>query len=118
MDTVAVINIQPESKRRQHKASSKQKPEKQPPYAVIVFNDDVHSFQYVLETFQKVFGYTTEKCYILTLQIHLAGRGIVWSGPKEVAELKRDQICSSGPDFYAAIKVEFPLGVTIEPLPG
>jgi hypothetical protein len=35
-----------------------------------------------------------------------------------VAELKRDQIRSTGPDFYAAKKVEFPLGVLIEPLPG
>lgn len=43
---------------------------------------------------------------------------MVWSGSKEVAELKRDQVRSAGPDFYAAKKVEFPLGVTIEPLPG
>jgi hypothetical protein len=66
-------------------------------------------------------------------QIHFRGRSIVWSGAKEVAELKRDQIRSAGPDFYARKKdqirsagpdfyarkkVEFPLGVLIEPLPG
>jgi hypothetical protein len=35
-----------------------------------------------------------------------------------VAELKRDQIRSVSPDFYAEKKVEFPLGVTVEPMPG
>ena len=51
-------------------------------------------------------------------QIHTAGRGIVWSGALEVAELKRDQIRSAGPDFYAMKKVDLPLNVTIEPLSG
>ena len=58
------------------------------------------------------------QAYLLALAIHCAGRAIVWSGSKEVAELKRDQVRGAGPDFYAARKVDFPLGVTIEPLPG
>jgi ATP-dependent Clp protease adaptor protein ClpS len=85
---------------------------------VVVFNDEQHTFQYVVETFMKVFGYPLEKSYSLAAQIHNSGRGIVWSGSKEVAELKRDQIRSAGPDFYAAQKIDFPLGVIIEPLPG
>ena len=71
-----------------------------------------------METFTKVFGYPPEKCYSLALQIHNEGKGIVWSGSREVAELKRDQIRSAGPDFRATQKVDFPLGVTIEPMPG
>jgi ATP-dependent Clp protease adaptor protein ClpS len=94
------------------------KPKLLPPYAVVVLNDDVHSFVYVIETFIKVFGYSPEKCAELAIKIHREGRGVVWSGPKEVAELKRDQILGAGPDFYAAQKVEGPLGVLIEPLPG
>jgi ATP-dependent Clp protease adaptor protein ClpS len=97
---------------------SKDKPKPQPPYAVIVFNDDEHSFQYVIDTFSKVFGYPREKSFSLAVAIHNAGRGIVWSGTRELAELKRDQIRSCGPDFHATAKVTFPLGVTIEPLPG
>lgn len=105
-----------ESSRREKPAASK--PKKLPPYAVIVLNDDLHTFEYVIETFMKVFGYPAEKCFQLATEIHLQGRSIVWSGAKEVAELKRDQIRSAGPDFYASKKVEFPLGVVIEPLPG
>jgi ATP-dependent Clp protease adaptor protein ClpS len=94
------------------------KPKKQPPYAVVVLNDELHTFNYVIETFKKVFGYPTVKCVMLATAIHFRGRAIVWSGSKEVAELKRDQIRSAGPDFHASTKVAFPLGVMIEPLPG
>ncbi|HEY5314903.1 MAG TPA: ATP-dependent Clp protease adaptor ClpS [Pirellulales bacterium] len=94
------------------------KPKRLPPYAVVVLNDDLHTFEYVIATFMKVFGYQQQRCFELARHIHLHGRGIVWSGPKEVAELKRDQILGAGPDFYAQKKVEGPLGVLIEPLPG
>jgi ATP-dependent Clp protease adaptor protein ClpS len=94
------------------------KPQKQPPYAVVLFNDELHTFRYVIDTLCKVFGYPLEKSFALTLQIHNEGKGIVWSGTRELAELKRDQIRSAGPDFYALAKVDFPLRATIEPLPG
>ena len=85
---------------------------------MVLLNDEEHTFQYVIETLMKVFGYPQEKSCSLTLQIHYEGRGIVWSGSREVAELKRDQIRSTGPDFYGTKKVDFPLGVIVEPLPG
>ena len=104
--------------RRKKQPADAVKPKQQSPYAVVLFNDEEHTFQYVIETLMKVFGYPQEKSYSLTLQIHNDGRGIVWSGSREVAELKRDQIRSAGPDFYATKKVDFPLAVTVEPLPG
>jgi len=114
----AAVESEPLAKPARKKQASAAKPKKQPPFAVVVFNDNEHSFEYVVETFTKVFGYAKEKSYTLALQIHTEGRGIVWSGAREVAELKRDQLRSSGPDFHAAKKVGFPLGVTVEPLPG
>jgi ATP-dependent Clp protease adaptor protein ClpS len=116
--TAVSLDSPPQAEKREREKSSSPKTKKQPPYAVVVFNDEVHTFLYVVETFQKVFGYPLEKCQTLTMQIHLAGKGVVWSGPLEVAELKRDQIRAVGPDCYAGKKVDFPLGVTIEPLPG
>ncbi len=117
-EAAVAVESPPESKRRRREQPAGAKPKVQPPYAVVVFNDDQHSFQYVVEAFMKVFGYPLEKSYALTLHIHGEGRGIVWSGVREVAELKCDQLRSVGPDFYAEKKVDFPLGVTIEPLPG
>jgi ATP-dependent Clp protease adaptor protein ClpS len=98
--------------------NSRTRPKRLPPYAVVVLNDEQHTFAYVIATFIKVFGYAPEKCYQLAMTIHTQGRAVVWTGPKEVAELKRDQIRSAGPDLYASKKVEFPLGVVIEPMPG
>ena len=117
-DTVVTVESPPEPQRRRRKQPADAKPKVQPPYAVIVHNDEEHSFQYVIDTFMKVFGYPLEKGYSLALQIHTEGKALVWSGAREVAELKRDQIRSAGPDFYGEKKVEFPLGVIIEPLPG
>lgn len=93
------------------------KPKPLPPYAVVVLNDDAHTFEYVIETFMKVFGYERTKAFQLAREIHQSGRGIVWSGAKEVAELKRDQIRGIGPDLYATKKIDGPLGVLVEPLP-
>lgn len=95
---------------------SDNKTKKQPPYSVIIYNDDFHTFQYVTMTIQKVFGYDLAKAFVLTADIHNKGRALVWTGSKEVAELKKEQIESAGPDFYADKKVEFPLNVTIEPM--
>ena len=108
-DDPAVTTIAPENEMT--------KPQRLPPYAVVVLNDEHHSFEYVIETFVKVFGYTRERACVLTVDIHNNDQGIVWSGPKEVAELKRDQIRSAGPDFYAEKNIKTPLVVLIEPLP-
>jgi ATP-dependent Clp protease adaptor protein ClpS len=117
-ESSAAVETLSRSDERRKKQSAGAKPKKQPPYAVVVLNDEEHTFQYVTETLTKVLGYPHEKSYSLTLQVHNAGRAIVWSGALEVAELKRDQIRSAGPDFYGDKKVDFPLGVIVEPLPG
>ncbi len=65
-----------------------------PPFNVILENDDYHSMEFVVTVLRKALGYAEERAYQLTLQAHNGGRAIVWTGPKEVAELKADQICS------------------------
>lgn len=89
----------------------------QPPYAVVVLNDHDHTFDYVIAGFQKVFGYNLEKCITLAKAIHNDGRTVVWTGSLEVAELKKEQIESLGPDQWAPKVVNYPLGVELEPLP-
>ncbi len=111
----AVAEPEPEQKQ---KADQKTRPKRQPPYAVIVHNDEEHTFAYVIEVLQRVCGHPLEKATQLTAEIHYTGRSVVWTGALEIAELKRDQIRGFGPDFYATHAVKFPLGVTIEPLPG
>lgn len=99
-------------------APDKTKPKKAKPWAVIVLNDEEHTFQYVFELFVKVFRYEKVKIFKLVEEIHNKGRAVCWSGSQEVAELKRDQIKGGGTDFYAESgPVKHPLGCYIEEMP-
>lgn len=98
-------------------AKAEGRPKKQPQYAVIVLNDDLHTFDYVIDALCKICGHSELQAFLLAQQVHLTGRAAVWAGAMEIAELKRDQIREFGPDKYARNQVTFPLGVVIEPLP-
>ena len=87
-----------------------------PPYHVILENDDFHSFEFVVDVLQKAMGYSKERAFQLTNQAHTSGRAIVWTGPKEVAELKVEQIRSFH-EIRSDGKKFGPLDCTIEPAP-
>ena len=89
---------------------------RQPLYTVIVLNDDLHTFDYVIETLSRVCGHSLESAQRLAVEIDAKGLAAVWTGVMEVAELKRDQILGFGPDIYARTPVTFPLGCYIEPV--
>jgi ATP-dependent Clp protease adaptor protein ClpS len=88
---------------------------RQPPYAVILHNDDHNGADYVVNVLRKVFGYTVEKSEELMMEAHKTGRSAVWVGAMEVAELKADQIHSCGPDPRAKASGAEALHVTVEP---
>src|ERR1043165_1471804 len=96
----------------------KNKPKRQPPYAVVLHNDDLNGIDFVVSVLRKVFNYDRPKAFQLTMSAHTSGRSIVWSGVLEVAELKADQIRSCGPDPVAKAKGALALRVTVEALPG
>lgn len=87
-----------------------------PPYAVIVHNDNDHTFLFVVELFQKVLRYSLDKCEALANEVHKQGRAIVWTGSLEVAELKQQSLHNCGPDTYSRRNINYPLHVTIEPV--
>src|SRR5471030_1883695 len=75
-----------------------QKTKRQPPYHVILLNDDDHSYQYVIFMLQKLFGHPPEKGFKMAEEVDKTGRVIVDTTSLERAELKRDQIHAFGPD--------------------
>jgi ATP-dependent Clp protease adaptor protein ClpS len=68
------------------------RPKLLPPYHVLIENDDDHSQQFVVAVLRKVFGYDDARASELMMTAHTAGEAVVWTGPKEVAELKLDQL--------------------------
>lgn len=88
-----------------------------PPYNVILENDDLHSFEFVIEVLRKALGYNEPKAFQLTEVAHRTGRSVVWTGNKEVAELKMEQMLSFHEIRSDGRKLG-PLGVSIEPAAG
>lgn len=94
-DTAVETIVRPRVKRRPKR---KRKTKRQPPYNVILWNDDDHSFDYVIQMMQELFGHPPEKGYQIAVEVHTTGRAIVLTTTLEHAELKRDQIHAYGKD--------------------
>lgn len=84
-----------------------------PPYHVILLNDDDHSAEFVVEVLRKALAYSEQKAFTLMHEAHTRGRSIVWTGPREVAELKAEQIRSFHEIRQDGRKLG-PLGVDLE----
>ena len=56
------------------------------PWVVIVWNDPVNTFAYVIFVFQKLFGYSRAKARKLMLQVHNEGKAVVSNGTREHCE--------------------------------
>jgi ATP-dependent Clp protease adaptor protein ClpS len=66
-------------------------------WRVIVLNDDHNTFDHVARTLARVVPSTSvEQGYRIADQIHNAGRAIVWSGERELAELYWEQLNEAG----------------------
>lgn len=75
-----------------------QKTRRQPPYNVVLLNDDDHTVDYVVTMMKKLFAHPIEKGVLIAKEVHEKGRCIVWTGSMEVAELKQEQIHAFGAD--------------------
>jgi len=85
-----------------------------PPFNVILENDDYHSVEFVIEVLRKVLGCSEQKAFLLMKQAHETGLSVVWTGTREVAELKAEQIQSFQELRAGGVKLG-PLGVRVEP---
>lgn len=56
------------------------------PWNVIVHDDPVSLMGYVTKVFMDVFRYSQPKAHRLMMEVHTAGKSVVWTGPREQAE--------------------------------
>jgi ATP-dependent Clp protease adaptor protein ClpS len=86
----------------QQEKKSEQKPKRQPRYHVVLWNDNDHSYAYVIRMLHQLFGHPIASGYKLADQVDKHGRAVVLTTHKEHAELKRDQIHAFGKDDLCA----------------
>ena len=106
------VTIPATSKRLKEKQDEKVK--KQPPYHVILLNDDDHSYDYVIRMLKQLFGHPEERGFQMAKEVDSSGRVIVATTTLEHAELKRDQIHAFGPDPLIT-RCKGSMSATIEP---
>ena len=68
-------------------------------YHVIILNDDEHTFDYVIEMLQAIFGLSFPAALSHTIEADSTGSSIVHTCGLEEAERKRDQVHAYGPDW-------------------
>ena len=85
-------------RKRACREEEEQKPKQQPPYHVILWNDDDHSYEYVIRMLQTLFGHRPEMGFLLADKVDKTGCAVVCTTTKEHAELKQEQIHAFGPD--------------------
>ena len=95
-------------------AASAEKAKRQPRYHVVLWNDDDHTFQYVIGMLKQLFGHPPERGFQLAKEVDGKGRVGVLTTTKEHAELKRDQIHACGADRLIA-RSKGSMSASIEP---
>jgi ATP-dependent Clp protease adaptor protein ClpS len=112
-------NVAPAKPKRKRKDRPKpsQKVKRLPPFNVVLLDDDLHTYEYVIEMVGLVFGYDQVKGYLLAREVDGTGRAIVFTGHRELAELKRDQIMGYGADPRIG-RSNGPMRAVVEPAAG
>jgi ATP-dependent Clp protease adaptor protein ClpS len=90
------------------------RPKRQPRYHVVLWNDDDHTYQYVIAMLKQLFGHPPETGFKLAREVDRKGRVVVLTTTKEHAELKRDQIHAFGADRLLA-RSKGSMSASIEP---
>jgi ATP-dependent Clp protease adaptor protein ClpS len=110
----AIVESLPET-RKGRRAQDDRKPKRQPRYSVVLWNDDDHTYTYVIAMLMELFGYPAEKGFQIAETVDTQGRAVVITTTKEHAELKRDQIHAYGKDGEIE-NCEGSMWATIEPV--
>jgi ATP-dependent Clp protease adaptor protein ClpS len=115
-EVISVAVAEPET-REERRTDRDQKPKKQPPYHVILWDDADHSYEYVVMMMKRLFRMSIEKGFQVAKEVDKSGRAICMTTTMELAELKRDQIHAFGKDELLP-RCKGSMSATIEPAEG
>lgn len=84
---------------------------------VVLLDDDVHTYEYVIKMLTALFGHTLQGAFRAAQHVDEHGRVIVYTAHRELAELKREQIKGFGRDPYVA-ECTGPMSAILMPVAG
>lgn len=70
-----------------------------PPFHVVLLDDQDHTYEYVIEMLGAIFGHDRPRAFEMAREVDTRGRVIVFTGPLEQAEFRRDRIHGYGADW-------------------
>jgi ATP-dependent Clp protease adaptor protein ClpS len=70
----------------------------EPPYHLILLDDNEHTYQYVITMLGSVFGYAPEKGFAIACVVDKEGQAILMTGKMDELRLKQDQVHAFGAD--------------------
>lgn len=91
--------------------------ERSPLYHVVLFDDDEHSYAYVVEMMRVLFDMSAEEGFEIAYEVDHIGQAVVKTCPHEEAVAAQKAITSYGPD-YRMENSQGSMGCVIEPADG
>ena len=91
------------------------RPKQQPRYNVVLWNDEHHTYEYVIHMLKELFGFKLEQGFKIATKVDNNGRANCLTTTLEHAELKRDHIHAYGKDELIA-NCQGSMYATIEPV--
>ena len=110
-ESTAVVEPKVEPRRA---TRQKNRPKRIPRYHVILWDDDDHSYEYVVLMMRQLFAHNFEKGFQIAKTVDTSGRAICLTTTREHAELKRDQIHAFGRD-HLIDRCKGSMSASIEP---
>jgi ATP-dependent Clp protease adaptor protein ClpS len=112
--SAAAVAVPEDTTHEQHEQKSDKKRRRQPRYHVVLWDDNDHSYEYVIRMMKELFYHSTEKGFQIAKEVDASGRAICMTTTKEHAELKRDQIHAYGADKLIS-RCKGSMSASIEP---
>lgn len=88
---------------------------KSPQYNVVLLDDNDHTYEYVVEMLMDIFGYDRKSSFEMTCEVDFRGRVVVFTGTREVAEMKSKEITLYGADWRLE-RSKGPMSTVLEPV--
>ena len=85
-----------------------------PQHNIVLLDDNLHTIEYAVKTIVDVFGIVDNDAVSMVLNAHQFGKTIIWTGHKELAELKLELLKNKKPEIISGQKITTPLNVILE----